>query len=96
MRLLEIFLSLDYSNWDTWRRLLPHVRYVLASRVIEQESYARVHLAFKYAMALHIDGRYDEAEIWFRDILEIWKTTMGHDHPDTLTSLANLASTYRS
>ncbi len=94
-RLLEIFPSQNHSNRNMWRKMLPHVRYVLASGVVRQGSEARVQLAWKYAMALYTDGYYDEAEIWFQEILETWMTTIGQDHPSTLSSMANLASTYR-
>ncbi|KZL81689.1 kinesin light chain 3, partial [Colletotrichum incanum] len=41
-------------------------------------------------------GRWEEAEKLFVQVMETRKTKLGADHPDTLTSMANLASTYRN
>jgi hypothetical protein len=38
----------------------------------------------------------EEAEQPFEEILLTRKTQLGADHPDTLISMANLASTYRN
>ncbi|KAK4193988.1 Tetratricopeptide repeat-domain-containing protein [Triangularia verruculosa] len=40
------------------------------------------------------EGRWEEAEKLFVQVMETRKTKLGADHPDTLTSMANLASTY--
>lgn len=41
-------------------------------------------------------GRWDEAEKLFVQVTETRKTKLGADHPDTLTSIGDLASTYRN
>ncbi|KAH7304614.1 kinesin light chain [Stachybotrys elegans] len=41
-------------------------------------------------------GRWEEAEKLFVQVMETRKTKLGEDHPSTLTSMANLASTYRN
>ena len=41
-------------------------------------------------------GRWEEAEKLFVQVMETSKTKLGADHPDTLTSMANLASTYKN
>jgi pentatricopeptide repeat protein len=40
-------------------------------------------------------GRWEEVEKLFVQVMETSKTKLGADHPSTLTSMANLASTYR-
>ncbi|KAK3353279.1 hypothetical protein B0T25DRAFT_207363 [Lasiosphaeria hispida] len=40
------------------------------------------------------EGRWDEAEKLEVQVMETHKTRLGADHPDTLSSMANLASTY--
>ncbi|RYP65838.1 hypothetical protein DL770_008915 [Monosporascus sp. CRB-9-2] len=40
------------------------------------------------------EGRWKEAEKLEVQVMEIYKTKLGADHPDTLTSMANLASTF--
>jgi tetratricopeptide (TPR) repeat protein len=42
------------------------------------------------------EGRWKEAEELQLQVMETCKTKLGTDHPDTLTSMANLASTYRN
>ncbi|KAK3326908.1 hypothetical protein B0H66DRAFT_530896 [Apodospora peruviana] len=42
------------------------------------------------------EGRWSEAEKLFMQVMETRKTKLGADHPSTLTSMANLASTYRN
>ncbi|KAJ5414932.1 hypothetical protein N7509_000030 [Penicillium cosmopolitanum] len=48
------------------------------------------------AEAYSLEGRWEEAEQLFVQVMETRKTKLGVDHPDTLTSMANLASTYRN
>ena len=40
------------------------------------------------------EGRWEEAERLFVQVMETCKTKLGVDHPNTLTSMANLASTF--
>ncbi|OQE16973.1 hypothetical protein PENSTE_c022G00411, partial [Penicillium steckii] len=47
------------------------------------------------ATAYWLDGRWEEAEQLNVQVMETRKTKLGEDHPDTLSSMANLASTYR-
>ena len=41
-------------------------------------------------------GRWKEAEELLVQVMETFKRVLGQEHPDTLTSMANLASTYRN
>jgi hypothetical protein len=43
------------------------------------------------ADAYLLGGRWDKAEKLRRRVIEMRKTKLGADHPDTLTSMANLA-----
>lgn len=45
------------------------------------------------AVAYQLERRWVEAEQLFVQVMETRKTKLGADHPDTLTSMANLAST---
>jgi tetratricopeptide (TPR) repeat protein len=92
--LLSIFPDHDHGNRSKWRRLLPHARYALSHRLSEQEGADRMSLIWKCAMALLSDGRYNEAEELFEQVMETRKRVLGDEHPDTLASMANLASTY--
>jgi hypothetical protein len=45
-------------------------------------------------MALYSDGQYKAAEELQVEVMETSKRVLGNKHPDMLTSIANLASTY--
>jgi tetratricopeptide (TPR) repeat protein len=94
MQLLRVFPDDDYSNRSKWRRLLPHVQYALSYNPANDDDVGRLHLASRCAMALHSDGRYDESEELEVQVMQIKKRLLGNEHPDTLTSMANLALTY--
>jgi tetratricopeptide (TPR) repeat protein len=95
-RLLEVFPDSNHWNRSKWRRLLPHAKFALSSGLPGQGNEARMSLAYKHATALFGDGRFNEAEAYFNDALQSWKEVLGQEHLDTLTSMANLASTYRN
>ena len=44
---------------------------------------------------LKIQGRYEQAEDMYRQALELWERALGKEHPETLTSIGNLASVLR-
>jgi hypothetical protein len=47
-------------------------------------------------MALYSDGQYKAAGELEVQVIETTKRVLGDEHPDTLTSMANLAATYRN
>ncbi|KAK7181981.1 kinesin light chain [Paraphaeosphaeria sporulosa] len=95
-RLLQVFPDSNHSNRSKWRRLLPHVQFALSHSQGDDDNEQRVDLARNCAMTLLSDGRYEEAEELFVQVMETSKTKLGADHPSTLISMANLASTYRN
>jgi len=83
----------------------------LGQSLYEQGNYREAAVKFQRADALKPDdavilswlgvslddsGRYVEAEPLLKRALEIREKTMGKDHPDTATSLNNLAGLYRA
>jgi tetratricopeptide (TPR) repeat protein len=92
-RLLWVFPNDDHSNRSKWRRLPPHARYVLLHTQRDDDE-ERLDLAWKCAMALYSDGQYKAAEELQVEVMETSKRVLGNEHPSTLTSIANLASTY--
>ncbi|KAF1968793.1 hypothetical protein BU23DRAFT_479048 [Bimuria novae-zelandiae CBS 107.79] len=48
------------------------------------------------ASTLWNQGRWDAAEELFVQVMETFKKKLGADHPSTLTSMANLAWTWKS
>ncbi|KAF1967610.1 kinesin light chain [Bimuria novae-zelandiae CBS 107.79] len=95
-RLLRVFPDDNHGSRSKWRRLLPHAKYALSHSPREQEGAYRMTLVWKCAMALLSDGRYNESEELFEQVMETSLRVLGEEHPDTLTSMANLASTYRN
>jgi tetratricopeptide (TPR) repeat protein len=95
-RLLEVFPDNDHGNRSKWRRLIPHAKYALSRGLTGQNEGPGMDLEWKIAMTLHSDGQYNEAEELFGRGMESRKRVLGAEHPDTLTSMANLASTYRN
>jgi hypothetical protein len=93
-QLLQVFPEDDHSNRSKWRRLLPHTQYALLHSPTEDDEGERLSLMWKSAMALYRDGRHKEAEELLVQVIEIERRVLGGEHPDTLTSMANLAATY--
>ncbi|KAI2478441.1 kinesin light chain 1 [Pyrenophora tritici-repentis] len=93
-KLLQVFPDHGHGNRSKWGRLLQHAKCALSYGCAEDENIDWLHLARKSAMALYSDGRYNEAEELFVQVMETFKTKLGADHPDTIGSMNNLASTY--
>ncbi|KAF2730079.1 HET-domain-containing protein [Polyplosphaeria fusca] len=95
-QLNRVFPGGDDDGRSKWRRLLPHARYVLSHSLAEQKGGDRSSLTWNTATALYNDGRWKEAEELVLQAMKMSKTKLGADHPNTLASMANLASTYRN
>ena len=96
VRLEEVFPDDDDKNRSVWRSYLPHARYALESDQDNKDGEKRLALMWRYGRCLYSDGRWNEAETIYTRLLEIEKTKLGADHPNTLTSISHLASTYRN
>ncbi|KAI5365711.1 hypothetical protein J4E82_011248 [Alternaria postmessia] len=95
-QLLQVFPDSEHSNRSKWRRLLPHAQYALSHSPADDDDEERMRLASKCATTLFRDGRYDEAEELFVQVMQTMKRLLTTEHPATLTSMANLAETYRN
>ncbi|APA10080.1 hypothetical protein sscle_05g048500 [Sclerotinia sclerotiorum 1980 UF-70] len=94
IRLEEVFPNDDHQNRTTWRTYLPHVCYALMSDEAGKDGETRIALSRRFGACLLSDGRYNEAEVPFVEVMERHKSVFGQEHPSTLTSMANLASTF--
>ena len=94
-QLLRVFPDDDHSNRSKWRRLLPHAQYALSHSPADDDK-ERMRLASKCATTLFRDGRYDEAEELFVQVMQTSKRMFTDEHPDTLSSMHNLAFTLRT
>ncbi|KAF1809666.1 HET-domain-containing protein [Eremomyces bilateralis CBS 781.70] len=96
MRLEEVFPDDNHENRSVWRAYLPHARYMLGSNLVDKDWKPRMDLMWRYGMCLYKDGRWNEAEEPINQVFDMEKRVLGAEHPSTLTSMANLASTYRN
>ena len=92
-RLANVFPTNDFRNRSIWRAYLPHAQYILESDLLPVHDTARLLLLEKFGLCLLSDGRYIEAENPFLQVMEVRIKLQGQTHPDTLASIANLAST---
>jgi tetratricopeptide (TPR) repeat protein len=93
-QLLQVFPDHDHSNRSKWRRLLPHAQCTLLHGSVDDNNEERTRLASKCAAALFSDGRYEEAEELAVQVMLTNKRVLTDEHPHTLMSMGNLASTY--
>ncbi|KAM0478578.1 hypothetical protein ACHAPX_005167 [Trichoderma viride] len=95
-RLVEAIGHVGHDNRVAWRSYMPHASYVLGSRFAIEDDENRLGLLKQYGLCLRFDGRYREAEMPFEQVMESRKAKLGADHPKTLKSMSNLASTLSS
>ena len=93
-RLEKVFPDDDHTNRSVWRMYLPHARYALEAQSDSEVVIEKVTLLWKFGNSVYSDGRYKEAEKVFAQVKKSREKELGPEHPDTLTSMDNLASTY--
>ncbi|RJP18113.1 MAG: TIR domain-containing protein [Candidatus Omnitrophota bacterium] len=93
----ELLPSSDFENWSIYENLLPHA--LTCAELIEQWDFkleAATRLLNQTGLYLKYRARYKEAEMLYRRALAIREKVLGGEHPDTATSLNNLAGLYNS
>ncbi|KAK4220954.1 kinesin light chain 3, partial [Podospora fimiseda] len=98
LTLSHIYPYGSYENWVICSNYLPHVYAVLniAATESDDEKLGRAALLHNVGGYFSYKGEYEEAEAFLLKAIEIRKTDLKADHPSTLNSMANLASTYRN
>ncbi|KAB8072454.1 violaceus kinesin [Aspergillus leporis] len=91
-RLDKLFPDNDHSNREIWRVYLPHALYLMNSEEFQDKRHEHNDFLSRIGKCLQSDGRYNEAEILFIDVLKIRERTLGLGHLDTLASASNLGS----
>ncbi|KAK4667919.1 LOW QUALITY PROTEIN: uncharacterized protein QC764_0111100 [Podospora pseudoanserina] len=78
------------------RQLVGHLPDIHGNNGQEREYFLRYQsfIGATIGRIYYDEGRWEEAEKLFVQVMETSKTKLGADHPDTLTSMANLASTF--
>ncbi|GMG13315.1 unnamed protein product [Aspergillus oryzae] len=95
-RLSEAFPNNDHTNRKVWREYLPHAFSLILEADFQKEQENYINFIANIGKCLYSDGRWKEAEELGVHVLELSKQVLGPEHPDTLTSMADLASTYRN
>lgn len=95
-RVAELYPNATFENWKVCADYLPHARAVLqfVPNLQGKDLRTRLYLQEGISFYLWSQGRCKEAEDMDIMILEENKKEFGLEHPETLESMANLASTY--
>lgn len=84
----------DPASWSTWQELLPHIEALAASTDPQTDTATIAGLLDQAAVFLSGQGITARAAGHLRRALTERLRVLGPDHPDTLASRNNLASTY--
>src|SRR2546423_1632218 len=96
--LSELYPPGSYANWKVCEDYLPHAYVVLSYEGSSSpaEAIARGSLLHNTALFMLYRGQWNKAEELQVQAVAMRRSMFGGEHPDTLTSMANLASTYRN
>ncbi|KAJ3522867.1 hypothetical protein NM208_g12684 [Fusarium decemcellulare] len=83
-----------FETWPTCQLLLPHVESLLEEKPSDESLQNWACLLTNCALYMLTIGNYTAAEKLGRKAVETRTKVLGEDHPDTLTSMTNLASTF--
>lgn len=81
-----------HENKDVWTRIRPHILSALRFRKYSADKKARSSLLFKVAEDKSLLGKYQDAQDLYREVVELDTQLLGARHPNTLSSLNNLAT----
>ncbi|MEX0269784.1 tetratricopeptide repeat protein [Leptolyngbyaceae cyanobacterium UHCC 1019] len=85
-----------FENWQICGRLVPHVQAIAKLTAATWSTTTWASLLNQAGYYLTEQGRYGAAETLYQRSLQIIEQQLGVDHPDTATSLNNLAHLYYS
>jgi tetratricopeptide (TPR) repeat protein len=93
--MVQAFPIGQHENWATCEQLYPHAEMVLSYRPTNKDYLERwASILFDAAWYSDDKGNYAMAEKMNQQAIEGYKKALGAEHPSTLSSMANLASTY--
>ncbi len=95
-RISHVFPTNNPLNRELWRDYLPHARYALKQVAAGKHDSVSLLLLRRYGHCLFADGRYAEAEAPYQLLVKKLSELEGREHPETLSSMADLAAAYRS
>ncbi|CZS81099.1 unnamed protein product [Fusarium graminearum] len=88
------FPSGAFETWRTCQLLLPHIESLLEEKPSDEELQNWTCLLTNCAWYMRTTGNFGAAEILGRKAVETRVEVLGEEHPDTLISIAYLASTF--
>jgi tetratricopeptide (TPR) repeat protein len=87
----------EYENWVKCQKLFPHAEKALEYRPADQDYLQRwASILFNTAWYADDKGNYGVAEKMNKQAADAYEKALGREHPSTLDSMSNLASTYRN
>ena len=92
--LAKVLPNVGFENWSLWRVYFPHTSALLKN--VTADSVDTAVICFRMSWYFCLVGRYNEAEDLARRSTHVYANFLGQEHPNTLASMANLASTYRN
>ncbi|KAL5359328.1 hypothetical protein BJX96DRAFT_183673 [Aspergillus floccosus] len=93
-RLSQIFPRNDFINRHLWREYLPHALFLFGQTEFRKQQDRYTDLIRKVGTCLDREGRYNEAEKFLVQVMTTREQVLGPKHPDTLTSVDDLISTF--
>jgi hypothetical protein len=92
----ELYPPGSYANWKVCEDYLPHAYVVLSHEDSPSpaETISRGSLLHNAALFMLYRGQWNKAEELQVQAAAMRRRVLGEEHPDTLTSMANLASTF--
>jgi tetratricopeptide (TPR) repeat protein len=93
--LYAVFPTGAPENWSKCQALFPHAQSVVGQKPVARSSLREwAGILHNAAWYIGAKGNYIEAESLSQKATRTLKRVLGGEHPDTLTSMANLAATY--
>jgi tetratricopeptide (TPR) repeat protein len=93
------FPSAEYETWRLCAAYLPHAEATLDCNLedcSEINVLARATLLCKTSVYLNTQGSFEAARTKAKESVELREKLLGHEHPDTMASLSNLAAVLQS
>ncbi|OLN81556.1 Kinesin light chain 5 [Colletotrichum chlorophyti] len=96
------FPSGAFETWEQCQTLMPHVQLLVKQLLVNKEPLEESDRLKWSALLTNVSryfrmlGEYTRAEAFIQEAIRIRTGSLSDEHPSTLTSMANLASTYRN
>ncbi|KAH7492902.1 Tetratricopeptide repeat-domain-containing protein [Fusarium oxysporum f. sp. albedinis] len=83
-----------FETWPTYQMLLPHIELIVEDEPPEKDREKWAYLLTHCTWYLVTTESHKAAEKLAKKAVKTGANVLGEEHPDTLTSMANLASTF--